>query len=487
MTDPIYQKAKRIKAPDLGERVVRFVASTPREDRDGDVIEPAGIKTGEFEANPVALWAHDNSQPPVGRVVNWEKRGDEFIVDIRFDKDDFSEMIYRKVQSGSLNAVSIGFMPIDDQVERREEGGYRFRAVELLEVSVVPVPSNRDAVVAMRDAWLGDYEKQLEAWADKLPEPLKAGQVLSASNRDEVIEAMQALARVLMADGTDPMEAMAELDGYDADKSVEKMLEAGDREAVVGLLEGKGARLERLQSVMEADELTEVDYRRFAKLLERDKRDNRILYKIMVDPHDAPDEVRPMRDSPDEGDDGGGADEGDAPAKDIQTKAVVDFQDLPLGARDAEWDSDAALGRWREASGSTEEPSDDYRQAFVWYDDEDAENFGAYKLPIADVVDGTLTAMPRGIFAAAMAIEGARGGVDIPDDDMAGVREHLESYYAKMRTAFEDDAIQAPWTTDESADTHIERMTESAPADSPTGDAPDPPAETWCVVEDIDW
>jgi len=115
-----------------------------------------------------------------------------------------------------------------------------------------------------------------------------------------------------------------------------------------------------------------------------------------------------------------------------QVKAVVDFQDLPLAERDREWDSDAALSRVRRFLDSEDSPSDEYKRAFLWYDAENEDLFSAYKLPIADVIDDTLTAVPRAIFAAAAAINGARGGVNIPDEDIDGVKQHIERYYEKM-------------------------------------------------------
>src|SRR5690606_26696281 len=84
-----------------------------------------------------------------------------------------------------------------------------------------------------------------------------------------------------------------------------------------------------------------------------------------------------------------------------------------------------------------------YRRAFVWYDSANPENFGSYKLPIADVIDGELRAVPRAIFTAAAVVQGARGGVDIPDSDMPGVRNHLARYYRKMgeTTPWERDSL----------------------------------------------
>ena len=75
----------------------------------------------------------------------------------------------------------------------------------------------------------------------------------------------------------------------------------------------------------------------------------------------------------------------------ISIKAVVPFQDLPLAGEDRSWDAAAAIPRVREWAGASEAPNEKYRRAFLWYDAENAEQFGAYKFPIADVIDGTLS------------------------------------------------------------------------------------------------
>ena len=118
--------------------------------------------------------------------------------------------------------------------------------------------------------------------------------------------------------------------------------------------------------------------------------------------------------------------------------AVTTFQDLPVADRDREWDGAAAEKRVRAWAEAEDEPNQKYRDAHVWYDAEKKDNFTAYKLLIADVVDGKLTAVPRGIMAAGNVMQGSRGGIDLPKDDIQRVRNHLAKYYDKM-----DD--QAPW------------------------------------------
>jgi hypothetical protein len=125
-----------------------------------------------------------------------------------------------------------------------------------------------------------------------------------------------------------------------------------------------------------------------------------------------------------------------------EAMTVVEFADLPLTGRKRRWDADAAERRVRRWADAESAPNERYRKAFLWYDARRKDEFTAYKLPIADVTDGRLKAVPRGIMAAAGVIQGARGGVDLPGKDVAGIKRVLERYYAK----FGEDA---PWSQDE--------------------------------------
>jgi hypothetical protein len=118
--------------------------------------------------------------------------------------------------------------------------------------------------------------------------------------------------------------------------------------------------------------------------------------------------------------------------------SVTPFQDLPLADRDREWDGTAAEKRVRRWADAGEEPNEKYRNAHVWYDKDNKENFTAYKLLICDVVGGRLKAVPRGVMAAGAVMQGSRGGVDLPAGDIDRVKSHLAKYYAKM-----DET--APW------------------------------------------
>lgn len=129
--------------------------------------------------------------------------------------------------------------------------------------------------------------------------------------------------------------------------------------------------------------------------------------------------------------------------EDTKKFAVTEFQDFDLV--DEDWDGDDAVDDIRDFTDSEDEPSDDYNQGFFWYDEENEDNFIAYKLPYTYEQDGELVAVEEGVETAAAVIEGAMGGVDGPtEDEMDDIREHMEKYYDKM-----DEDKVAPWNQDE--------------------------------------
>ena len=98
--------------------------------------------------------------------------------------------------------------------------------------------------------------------------------------------------------------------------------------------------------------------------------------------------------------------------------AVTSFQDFDLADADREWDGDAAEKRVRKWADAEDQPDARYRDAHVWYDADNKDNFTAYKLLICDVIKDKLLVVPRAVMAAGGIMQGARGGIDIPDGDV---------------------------------------------------------------------
>ncbi len=111
---------------------------------------------------------------------------------------------------------------------------------------------------------------------------------------------------------------------------------------------------------------------------------------------------------------------------------VPRYADLPVADRARRWDGDAAEKRVRAWAHAQDHPNAAYRKAPLWYDGDRLDRFPAYKLLIADVVDGELRVVPRGVMAAGNVMDGARGGVDLPKADIPRVKAQLAKYYRKM-------------------------------------------------------
>lgn len=129
----------------------------------------------------------------------------------------------------------------------------------------------------------------------------------------------------------------------------------------------------------------------------------------------------------------------------LSVKNALPLFEMPVADRGRDWDADAAVGRVRAFTGSLDGASPEYRRAFLWVDDENAGNVTAYKLPIADVIDGQLMVVPRAVFSAAAALLGARGGVDLPDDDREAVIASVERLYQLIGapSPFSNDVVDA--------------------------------------------
>jgi HK97 family phage prohead protease len=131
-------------------------------------------------------------------------------------------------------------------------------------------------------------------------------------------------------------------------------------------------------------------------------------------------------------------------AQATDAKSVCGASGLPLASRDREWDAAAAEKGVRSWAGAEEKPNGKYRRAFMICDGPE-EEFTSYKFPFAAVDGGELKAVPRGIFAVAAVLQGSRGGARLSDEDRAGAKAKVASYYARMRKEFGDDSIVVPW------------------------------------------
>jgi HK97 family phage prohead protease len=152
-------------------RTLRFCFSDGSVDRAGDRIDPKGWELDAFNKNPVALWAHDSWSPPIGRASGVGPIGKRLMGDIEFAGAEiypFADTIYLLSKGGFINAVSVGFNPLEWTFVNDADRPYGidFKRQELLEISVCPVPCNSNALAEARSK--GIDTRPIVEWAEKV-------------------------------------------------------------------------------------------------------------------------------------------------------------------------------------------------------------------------------------------------------------------------------------------------------------------------------
>ena len=161
-----------IKQPSDGidSRNITFVISDESEDSDGDIIMADGWDFNRFLKNPICMGFHEYDEFPYGKFIKIEKdlrsNPRRVIGTVHFPtaeelgEDGQSsehakniDMAYNMCKNGYLNTVSVGCYY--KEAETRQDypagtpdwmRGKKVTKAELLEVSLVPIPSNPNAL-----------------------------------------------------------------------------------------------------------------------------------------------------------------------------------------------------------------------------------------------------------------------------------------------------------------------------------------------------
>lgn len=155
-----------------------IVMSTDSVDRDGEVI----VK-GAFDPLPESIPVHafHNFDDPIGRAVPAYDEQGRLVGKGFYASTPRAQEIRQLVADGVIGHTSVGFMAAERS--SKNDGPVEITSGELLEVSFVSVPSNRDArVLAAKDFYLDHAAKSGARNSTKDAERLQAIHDLAIDN-----------------------------------------------------------------------------------------------------------------------------------------------------------------------------------------------------------------------------------------------------------------------------------------------------------------
>ena len=140
-------------------------------------MEPSGCQLDEFHRNPIMLAQHDPNQP-IGTWPSIQVKNGRLEALGEFAPEGVSELADEYcalTKAGVVNAVSVGFISLAREPLR--EGGWRFTQWELIELSLVSVPANPNALVIERSLGYRGQRDPMRKLAGQLARVIVAAQL----------------------------------------------------------------------------------------------------------------------------------------------------------------------------------------------------------------------------------------------------------------------------------------------------------------------
>lgn len=157
-----------------------FIASDGAVMRSKRRLNPSGWQLDNFHRNPVVLENHSWESLPIGKARAWVD-GQRLYAGITFARSARGQEIEQLVEDGILRAVSVGWLPAGADARPVTDGSklisIDFAAQELVEISIVTIPDNANAikVAAARDFDGQEIIDALRAATAALKEALLSG------------------------------------------------------------------------------------------------------------------------------------------------------------------------------------------------------------------------------------------------------------------------------------------------------------------------
>lgn len=171
----------------VDDRVRRFRVSDGSVDRYNSTISVAGWELDNFRKNPVVLLQHGYTSddiPVIGKALRVEQSGDALEADIEIfttKEHPEADRVLALIDRGVL-ATSVGFNPLESEYAQERETGDEYQDYwnpptdylrqELLEISVVYLPGNANAVAEGRQLAGDEADLVLRMASQELARPV---------------------------------------------------------------------------------------------------------------------------------------------------------------------------------------------------------------------------------------------------------------------------------------------------------------------------
>ena len=173
--EPLNEEERKAQAD---SRTRKFIISTSAKDRHGTVLNPKKWNLKNYKKNPIVAYQHDVyggffTAPDPDKIIGKGKvylEEDKLMGEVEFepaDINEFADKILKKVDFGTLRATSVGFYPEgkgkygkEKEAEGEDNETFYYAGQELLEFSIVNIPSNPEAVKRSMPKRIREFLKQ---------------------------------------------------------------------------------------------------------------------------------------------------------------------------------------------------------------------------------------------------------------------------------------------------------------------------------------
>jgi HK97 family phage prohead protease len=142
---PVKFDLQELKARDDGWTFSGYASTFGNVDEGGDVVlKGAFLDSLERRPSPKLLWQHDVGEP-LGKVISLREDERGLFGEFKISRTTRGQDAYQLLKDGALDSMSIGYIPADQ--EFTGDGVRQLKAVDLLEISVVSIPMNEEALI----------------------------------------------------------------------------------------------------------------------------------------------------------------------------------------------------------------------------------------------------------------------------------------------------------------------------------------------------